>query len=116
MPTDPTHSLMDDSEFLAELEKLERVAPRERTGDPAFDAGLSGLDKGLANKDAGNVSADEWSDLPVFNGGEEEEPMAPEGSSAARIALAVGGLLLSMALGAGAAAYVFRDRLAQILR
>jgi hypothetical protein len=115
MPTDPTHSLMDDSEFLAELEKLERVAPSERTAEPAFDAGLSGLDKGLG-KDAANVPDDEWSDLPVYDGGEEEEAMAPTGSSAARIALAVGGLLLSMAVGAGAAAYVFRDRLAQILR
>ena len=114
MPTDPKHSLMDDSEFLAELEKLERVPPRERTADRAFNAGLGGLDKGLVPKDAEHVLADEWSDLPVFNG-EEEEPM-PAGLSAARIALAVGGLLLSMALGAGAAAYVFRDRLAQILR
>ena len=53
--------------------------------------------------------------LPVYNG-EEEERMIPTGSSGARTALAVVGLLLSMALGAGVAAYVFRDRLAQIWR
>ena len=68
MPTDPNPSLMDDSEFLAELEKLERVVPRERTADRHFDAGLSGLDEGLATKDAASGPHDEWSDLPVYDG------------------------------------------------
>jgi hypothetical protein len=112
MPTDPTRSLMDDSEFLAELEKLERVAPRERTSDPAFDAGLKGLDDGL-HHNAAEAPRGDWPQSPAYN---DEKLIRPQGPSAGRVALAVGGFLLMMALGAGAAAYVFRDRLALILR
>jgi hypothetical protein len=115
MPTDPKHSLMDDSEFLAELEKLERVVPRERSGQPAFDASLRGLDDGLVPKDVEDGSSDEWSERTAY-GESDEEPEPPRRRSAGSIALAVGGFLLLVAIGAGAAAYVFRDRLALILR
>ena len=114
MPTDPKHSLMDDSEFLAELEKLERIVPRERTGAPAFDASLSGLDEGLVAKEGEDRSSEEWSERTSF-GDSDEEPEPPRRRSVGRIALAVGGFLLLMAIGAAAAAFVFRDRLAQIL-
>jgi hypothetical protein len=112
MPTDPTSSLMDDSEFLEELEKLERVAPRERT-ESAFDAGLDGLDAGLPTKGPAGTPNATWSGRPTFD--EEEEPITTA-PSAGRIAMAVGGFLFFMALGAGAAAWVFQDRVAQILR
>lgn len=112
MPTDPTSSLMDDSEFLEELEKLERVVPRERP-ESAFDAGLDGLDAGLFGKAAEAIPHSEWSERPTFD---EEEQTTPTGPSAGRIAMAVGGFLFLMALGAGAAAYVFRVQVAQILR
>lgn len=141
-PTDPTHSLMDDSEFLAELEKLERVVPREQTAEPAFnaglheldeglvtkaardahrgpspnpgfDVGLNGLDEGLASGDIDEVPGDDdWSQPPTFT---EEEVLTPAGPSIGSIAMAVGGFLAMMALGAGAAAYIFRDRVALIL-
>ena len=140
-PTDPKHSLMDDAEFLAELEKLERVVPRERTAEPTFNAGLHELDEGLVTKAArdgrrqpsanptfdpglqdldeglqsgsiDDVPGDDWSQPPVFT---EEEVLTASGPSAVSIALAVGGFLAMMALGAGVAAYVFRDRVALIL-
>jgi hypothetical protein len=115
MPTDPTTSLMDDSEFLQELEKLERIVPPERT-ESAFDAGLDGLDAGLFAKSVEQVPSATWSGRPTFDEFDEEEQSTPIGPSRGRIALAVSGFLFLMALGAGAAAYVFRAQVALILR
>jgi hypothetical protein len=114
-PTDPTRSLMDDAEFLAELEKLERKAPLEPAANRSL-SDLSALDAGLIDKEKEpehvHVPITNWSQLPAFSDEEEAPATRP---STTRVALAVGAFLAMMALGAGAAAYVFRDRVALIL-
>ncbi|HEV8345849.1 MAG TPA: hypothetical protein VGQ16_04720 [Vicinamibacterales bacterium] len=123
MPTS-TPSLMDNVEFAAEIEKLELKTPR--TGLPLSHSEHSGwddLDEGLVTDVVSDDSESaEWTpkratsaDRSVF--GEEAAPAAPapKRSSVGRTRLLVAGLLVMMGVGAGAAALVFRDRLALIL-
>jgi hypothetical protein len=104
MATDHTQPLMDDLEFLAELEKFDRqpippvLVPRAEEPREAF---------GQA-----------WDARPTFEDAEEESSLPPPscGSSAGRIALGVAGFVLMMCVGGAAAVLLLQDRVAQILR
>jgi hypothetical protein len=115
---------MDNMEFAAEIERLELKAPR--TGFSLSHSAHSGwddLDEGLvADVVSDDSESAEWTperatsdDRSVF--GEEAAPaaLAPSRSSVGRTVLLAAGLLVLMGVGAGAAALVFRDRLALIL-
>jgi hypothetical protein len=119
-----TPSLMDNMEFAAGIEKLELKAPR--TGFPLSHSAHSGwddLDEGLvADVVSDDSESAEWTperatsaDRSVF--GERAAPAtpAPNRSSVGRTVLLAAGLLVLVGVGAGAAALVFRDRLALIL-
>ncbi|OLC83191.1 MAG: hypothetical protein AUJ01_09480 [Acidobacteria bacterium 13_1_40CM_3_65_5] len=92
-------SLMDDGEFRAELERFEPQPIKNRRIPPA--------------NESHDVDSVMWPVRPRF-----EEPDAPPAakSSTGRIALGVAGFLLMMCLGGAAAALVFHDRVAQLLR
>lgn len=101
-------SLMDDLDFLAEIEKFDaKPIQNERIPSAAIPA----------NSDA------EWSwdaratfdERRTFDD-EPELPPANETSGSTRVALGIAGFLLMMCLGGAAAALVFQDRVAQILR
>jgi hypothetical protein len=108
-PEQPQRSLLDDAEFLDRLEKLEH-APRPRAPRSSINALDVGLERGSVSE---TVQARSWSERPVF---QEEEAREPARPSALHIALAIGGFLLLMGAGAAAAALVFHNRVAQILR
>lgn len=92
-------SLMDDVEFLAELEKFDSPAPVADT----------------ARTEPRALRALTWAERPTFK--DEETPRPARASAAApnsRV-LAVAGFILMMCVGGAAAALVFYDRVAQIL-
>jgi hypothetical protein len=98
MPETPAApSLIDDVEFLAELDQLEH---RPRTGDAvprtsAFEA---------------------LTPAPAFAVADEvEEPAGPDSRRAWPIALTIAWFGLMTGLGAAAAAFVFHERLAALL-
>jgi len=95
----PHVSLMDDMQFLAELEKFD-PNPIENERIPS-------------GNDSRHMESVMWAARPKF-----EEPDVPPAAepSAGRIALGVAGFLLMMCLGGAAAALVFHDRVAQLLR
>ena len=97
---------MDDAEFLAELDKFgsQPVSPVTPVAVPRVEQ----------PRDAMYERA--WADAPAFDDESEGASLPAPESSARPIALAVGGLLLMMCLGAAAAAFVFHDRIALILR
>jgi len=95
----PQVSLMGNGEFIAELEKFESQPTRTERMPSA--------------NDRHDVDSVMWSPRPTFE--EPEAPPAPE-LSTGRIALGVAGFLLLMCLGGAAAALVFHDRVAQLLR
>ena len=108
-------SLMDDSEFVAELEQIEHT-DAAAASDEKFESRMSALDRGLSRGAQEDVGEEQWA-LPEPPRSFEEppsEPTADSPSSRAHIALAVGGFLLMVALGAAAAAFIFHDRFAQL--
>lgn len=103
---------LDHEEFVNELEKVE-LPP---VGDlSAYHSGFDDLDAGLAlDQESPDVDTDEWTARrPVFD---EDDLATAAHTSAERVVLAVAGFLFLMSVGAGAAALVFHDRVAQILR
>jgi hypothetical protein len=108
MPTSATiPSLIDDSEFLAELEGLDGRHPaKDDDGEPGGDR---------ERPDDRRLWQQRLHERRVFT--DLEAPDAA-GLEPARVSVAVTVLVLLMcaAAGAGAAALVFQDRLAQILR
>lgn len=124
MPTSPrSRSLLEDPDFLEELEKIELNAAPDAPV-PRYEARVGYLDSPVLLADdvqEDDVDVTEWT--PVRPGHDVDvieddvvEDQAPWGSSRGRIALALGGFLFLMCVGAGAAALVFHDRLALILR
>lgn len=124
MPTANDQSLMDDMEFAAEIDKLELTGPRQ--GLPLSHSGHSGwddLDEGLvADVVSDDSESAEWTpkretsaDRSVFAEEAAPETAGRNRSSVGRTILLAAGLLVMMGVGAGAAAIVFRDRLALIL-
>ena len=122
MPTASNESLMDDREFAAEIDKLELAAPR-RPGFPLSHSEHSGwddLDEGLVTDVVCDDSESaEWTRERDASGGGSvpggRAEAASRRSSVGRAVLLAAGLLVMMGVGAGAAAIVFRDRLALIL-
>ena len=108
-------SLMDDSEFLAELEQRQRTDP-VRAPDDQSHSRMTPRDRGFPDivsdlgfdSEAWTPGAHPYEDEP------EPDDYVTDTPSPGRIALAIGGFLLMMGLGAAAAALVFRDRLAQL--
>lgn len=118
-----TSSLLDDPFFVAELERVEiQKGPTEQT----FSYGRFPPDDGSANDDLREVVDDpgerveraervervERAERPVVAA---DMPVARR-PGYARVMLAVGGFLTMMLIGAAAAAAVWHDRLALILR
>ena len=99
-------SLMDDMEFLAELEKFD-ATPIANDRVPS-DSQLGELDRDL--------DSTVWETRATFD--DSDEPAEPEQIAApeTQIAFGVGRFLLLIMLGAGAAALVFHDRVALLLR
>ena len=98
-------SLMDDVDFLTELEKFdsnpivnERIPSASLPGDPDPEW--------------------TWETRATFDqaDGTEAQPSHAAPTSVRQIALGVGGFLLMMCLGGAAAALIFHDRVAQLLR
>jgi hypothetical protein len=99
-------SLMDDTDFLAELEKFDaNPIENERIPSAAMPA----------NPDAEGT----WETRPTFDERApiDEPALKPaNAASGTRVALGIAGFLLMMCLGGAAAALMFHERIAQILR
>jgi hypothetical protein len=99
-------SLMDDTDFLAEIEKFD-AHPIENERIPS------------AAMPANSEAEWTWEARPTFDERatvDEPEPTPADDGSATRVALGIAGFLLMMCLGGAAAALMFHDRVAQILR
>jgi len=93
-------SLMDDMEFLTELEQ--------------FDPPPTANERVPSGNDLRDLDPARWEIRAAFDDDSEVAPsIAPP---IQRIAFGVGGFLLMMSLGAAAAALIFQDRVAHILR
>jgi hypothetical protein len=110
---------MDDQEFASQLELLDLSPP-----DPNLAASLERWDRledGLVTDQTADVEVEEWTPR---RGAFDDPPDAVETTDdppstrmrIGRAALIAGGFLLMMVVGAGAAALVFHDRVAQLLR
>jgi hypothetical protein len=106
-------SLMDDLDFLEELEKLEapRLKPRKTT--ITADA-LHAFESERDTRPVSSATAPRFM-MPVAKGEAtiQAAPSAPPALT--RPTLAVAGFMLLMSVGAGAAALVFHDRVEQIV-
>jgi hypothetical protein len=117
---------MDDLEFAAEIDKLEVATPRGM-GFPLSNSEHSGwddLDEGLVTDIVSDDSESaEWTpkratsaDRSVFGEKTAPEAPVPSRSTVGRRILLAAGFLVMMGVGAGAAALVFHNRLAVVLR
>jgi hypothetical protein len=116
-------SLIDDAEFLAQIDALDRPGPDD--GADADEAGESGRDdwepQPIGQALQRERSRPFWEErmregAAAFNELQEPErepTVPPTGISRAAAAI---GLVLCTAAGAGAAALVFHERLAHLLR
>jgi len=116
-------SLIDDAQFLAQLDALDRQGPD--AGGDADEAGESGRDDWEPQANGQELQRERnrpfWEErmregAAAFNELQEPEPeplVPPTGISRAAAAI---GLVLCTAAGAGAAALVFHERLAHLLR
>jgi len=108
-------SLMDDVEFGAELEKLELTTPPAASSHSGWDDLDDGLVTDVVTDDADSA---EWVPRPTTfaerQGTKDLEAGALPALGLARRVLLAGGFLLMIGVGAGAAALMFRDRLALI--
>jgi hypothetical protein len=116
-------SLIDDAQFLAQLDALDRQGPD--AGADADQAGGSGRDDWEPQASDQELQRERkrpfWEErmregAAAFNELQEPEPepiVPPTGISRAAAAI---GLVLCTAAGAGAAALVFHERLAHLLR
>ena len=116
-------SLIDDAEFLAQLDALDRPDPD--AGADADEAGESGGDDWEPQANGQELQRERnrpfWEErmregAAAFNELQEPErepTVPPTGISRAAAAI---GLVLCTAAGAGAAALVFHERLAHLLR
>src|SRR5947209_20147921 len=107
MTTGPRHpSLMGDSEFLAELEQKQRTDP-VGAADEESQSRMTPCDRGFPDivSDVG-FDSEAWtrSAHPYEDEPQPDDDMADK-YSRGRIALAIGGFLLMMGLGAAAPAY-----------
>ena len=109
-PHRPPRSLMDDEQFLAELEHIER-GTNAPTVSPAHSAHLDRLDDRLADATFHTQPIDQRAARPQA---EVLEDAAPLHEPTWRpLMLAIGFLLLVVA-GAACAAFIFRDRVAEL--
>jgi hypothetical protein len=113
-------SLIDDAEFIAQLDALDRCDP---AADPQDHAGEIRPDhrepRPKSDESRRERSRPFWEErmregAAAFIGLEDPEPIAPPTGISRAAALL--GLMLCTAAGAGAAALVFHDRLALLLR
>jgi hypothetical protein len=111
--------LLEDPDFLEQLEKVEINDIPSAPGSPWYQARVGYLNSPMLLSDdvlVHDVDVTRWT---AIRPGDVADVVVEDerwGSSRGRIALALGGFLLLMCVGAGAAAMVFHDRLALILR
>ena len=98
-------SLIDDAEFLEQLVKVE-YRPVATARKPEV-VELDPLPDTMLDEEAA------WRSRPTFT---EPDPVATGDIPTRQIVLHVAAFLLMMCLGAAAAAWVFHDRVAQLLR
>ena len=115
-----TVSLIIDREFAAELEKLELPDPPDADSAASLEC-LDTLEDGPDSDHRSDVDSE--ARTPRRATFEDEDWAEDQGHAARppqtglrRAVLQAGGFLLMMGVGAGAAAVVFHDRLAQLLR
>ena len=100
-----TASLMDDSEFLSELEKF----------DPAPSASRAPSDDQLHDLDR-DLDSTVWATRATFDDSDDHAEPEPSAAPDTETAFGVGRFLLLMSVGAAAAALIFHDRVAYLLR
>ncbi len=116
-------SLINDTEFLGELEASAHVTPHRPDGlfdpqpmyDDAFDAFESGLPMRAGARGISEPFQQRHEDQPPIAPAYDEEPIAPQ-PPARNIPLAAAALVIIACLTAGAAtaAFVFQDRLTAV--
>jgi len=108
---------MDDTEFLSELEHMEQHIDGESSAVP-FHATFDRLDDGLGygRGETDHGTRRHWRDDEASNTLDDADAPAAASDSRRNTLLAILGFALMMAIGAAAAAFLFRDRLALLLR
>jgi hypothetical protein len=124
MSANPSPSLIDDAEFLSELEQIEHRLDAADVALPASQATFDDLDDGLSDdqapsepqrifeRDADSAANDALAATEMF-----DDAIASAAPTSRRdIAVVVFGFVVMMAIGAAGAAFVFQDRLALLFR
>jgi hypothetical protein len=102
VPRAATTSLLDDPRFLPALDRVDLA------GEPEVEPPIE--------NDVADLREDDLEPEPLPVRPPVRRPAARRAASVARVALGVAGFLMMMGVGGAAAAYVFADRVALILR
>lgn len=111
---------MDDAEFLAELEQMERTGEVRSAPQLPFavepHSTVDDLDEGLVASDNPFMEPVEDPKSPTWAIEGYEQTPAPPAFAVRDVAVAVIGFVLMMAVGAAGAALIFHDRVAVLFR